>query len=100
MDVLRSRTFVAAEILLVVLNVIDAAFTHLWLTSGAASEANPLLAMAWDSHPLTFHSVKAALVLGGAAILHQLRWIQAARTAMEALAVAYGAVVAWHLVHL
>lgn len=97
---LDGRTFLLAEVLLVLLNVADAAFTHMWLANGLATEANPLLAAAWESHPVTFHGLKAGLLFSGMAILHHLRWIGAARNAMGTLAAAYGGVVAWHLAHL
>ena len=93
----RARAFLAAELTLLVLNVLDAAFTHAWLTSGVAVEANPLLAAAWETHPVTFHGLKVALVFGGAAILHYLQALPAARAAMGLATAAYGGVVAWHL---
>ena len=100
MSSLDGRAFQLAEVLLVVLNVVDAAFTHVWLANGMATEANPLLAAAWETHPVTFHGLKAGLLFSGMAILHHLRWIAAARTAMGTLAAAYGGVVAWHLANL
>lgn len=94
------RAFRLAELMLVLLNVVDAAFTHVWLSNGLATEANPLLAAAWETHPATFHGLKAGLLFSGMAILHHLRWIAAARTAMGTMAAAYGAVVAWHIANL
>lgn len=94
------RGFYLAEILLFVLSVADSAFTHLWLAQGLATEANPLLAAAWGFSPLTFHTLKAALVGGSAAILHHCRAVPAAQLVMGLSTIAYASVVAWHLVHL
>lgn len=93
------RRFALSEVLLLAFNIADSALTHRALSLGVAVESNPVLAAAWQVHPLTFHGAKAALVLGGAAILHHLRGVAAARAAMDGAAAAYGAVVAWHLAH-
>lgn len=53
-------------ILLVVLNLLDAAFTSLFLRAGLATEANPLMRAAWKASPMTFLTVKIALVSLGA----------------------------------
>lgn len=95
-----ARGFYLAEILLFVLSVADSAFTHLWLVQGLATEANPLLAAAWGVSPLTFHTLKAALVVGSAGILHMYRAVPAAQMALGFSTVAYASVVAWHVVHL
>lgn len=94
------RGFYLAEALLFVLSMADSAFTHFWLAQGLATEANPLLAAAWGFSPLTFHTLKAALVLGSAAILHHYRAVPAAKLVMGLSTVTYASVVAWHVVHL
>jgi hypothetical protein len=94
------RGFYLAEILLFVLSAADSAFTHLWLVQGVATEANPLLAAAWGFSPLTFHTLKGALLLGSASILHHYRAVPAAQLVMGLSTMAYASVVAWHVVHL
>lgn len=93
------RGFHLAGALLVVLSAFDSAFTHLWLVSGVATEANPILAAAWSLSPVTFHVLKLCLVLFGFGILHQLRRTPGAQNAMAFATAAYGAVVAWHLLN-
>ncbi len=94
----RSDAFLCSSLLL--LSTADSALTHLWLASGLATEANPLLAAAWEVHPATFHGVKAALVCGSAAILHSLHGkTPGARIVMGGAAAVYAAVVAFHLAH-
>lgn len=95
----RTQAFYVAETLLLLLSVADSVFTHRWLQTGAATEANPLLAAAWGLSPLTFHALKAVLILASASILHRLREVPAARATLAAATLAYGAVVSWHLVH-
>ncbi|MGH0028952.1 MAG: DUF5658 family protein [Myxococcota bacterium] len=52
-----------------VLNLVDAVFTLLWVWAGLASEANPLLAELVLEHPIAFVSVKLALVGLGSMLL-------------------------------
>ncbi len=94
------RDFLLGERVVVYFNVLDAGFTFFYLTAGLATEANPLLAAAWAANPLLFLLVKATLVVGGLLILHQWRHRASARTAISAAIATYGAVVAWHLLHL
>lgn len=100
MDGDNQRGFYVAELLLVLLSTADSAFTHFWLAQGVATEANPLLAAAWELSPLTFHTLKAALVVGSASILHHHRALPAAQRVLGLSTIAYASVVAWHLVHL
>ena len=94
------RGFLVAEWFLFLLNVLDAGFTHFYIASGLATEANPLMARAWDFHPGMFFSVKAFLVIAGIAILHEYRRVRFAHTALALSMGAYAAVVCWHLIHL
>lgn len=96
----RVQSFYISEALLLIFSFVDSAFTHLWLESGLATEANPLLAAAWSFSPMTFHGLKALLILMSALILHRLRDVPAARAVMATAALTYSAVVSWHLVHL
>lgn len=96
----RVHSFYIAEALLFLFSFLDSAFTHLWLTTGVASEANPILAAAWAASPLTFHGTKLVLLLTSAFILHRLREVPAAQTTMATATLGYSAVVSWHLIHL
>ena len=65
--------FVALAYSVLVLNLVDAVFTLIWVTSGHAVEANPLMAAALDKSPLYFMIAKLALVSGGVALLWRTR---------------------------
>lgn len=93
------RRFHVAAWLLFLLNVLDAAFTHFYIVKGLATEANPLMAAAWELHPGMFLTVKAFLVITGIAILHEYRSVPFAHTALGVTMLAYAGVVCWHLVH-
>jgi hypothetical protein len=54
---------------LLVLNLLDAVFTLLWVHLGVAREANPLLRDLVKGHPLAFVGVKLALVGLGSLLL-------------------------------
>jgi len=64
------RWLVAA---LLVLNLLDAIFTLLWVTSGLATEANPMMAELLRSQPVLFMLGKLALVGGGSYLLWRRR---------------------------
>lgn len=93
------RRFHLAAALLLVLSAFDSIFTHLWLVSGVATEANPILAAAWAASPFTFHALKLVLVVSGALILLALRRTPIAQTTMAIATAVYGAVVSYHLVN-
>jgi hypothetical protein len=56
-----------------VLNVVDAFLTLYWITSGLATEANPLMAVLIEEHPLVFIVVKFSLVFLGSTLLWRYR---------------------------
>lgn len=56
-----------------VLNVIDAVLTVLWVSDQAALEANPFLFELPQTHPLEFVLVKTSLVSGGTYLLWRHR---------------------------
>ncbi|MCC7000441.1 MAG: hypothetical protein IT370_37935 [Deltaproteobacteria bacterium] len=86
------RTLVSA---VVVMNLLDAVFTLIWVTSGQAVEANPLMAAALERSPLWFMVSKLTLVSFGVFILWRAR---ARRMAVGALALSLVAycVLMWH----
>jgi len=87
----------AAASAVVVLNLIDAAFTLVWVLSGVAEEANPLMAHELASGPMRFMVTKLALVSLGLLLLWRLRCRPLARLAIHGSAAAYVALFAYHL---
>jgi len=58
---------------ILILNVIDAGLTLLWVYNGLATEANPLMEDLVHNHPVRFVLVKFALVLLGSTLLWRFR---------------------------
>jgi hypothetical protein len=79
-----------------VLNVLDGAFTLLWTTAGFAEEANPLMAQVIHS-PVHFMLVKLSLVSLGLLLLWRLRWRNMAQLAIGSSAMGYAVLLAYHL---
>ena len=61
---------VRAAAVLVVLNVVDGVFTHVFLRAGVARELNPLMRLAYDGGPGLFFTCKV-LAVGAAAWILQ-----------------------------
>ena len=59
---------------ILIFNLIDALFTILWIYSGFANEANPLLAGLIKDYPAIFAAVKFALVGLGSFLLWRFRY--------------------------
>jgi len=55
------------------LNLLDAIFTLIWINSGLAREANPLLEQIVQEHPLGFAIAKLGLVTAGSWLLWRYR---------------------------
>jgi Domain of unknown function (DUF5658) len=95
----RSRSDVVltrASALLILGNLLDALFTFLFLQMNLVSEANPLMAWAYDSSPLSFMLFKISIVQLGVLVLWLLRHLPAAQVAIRAAAGLYMALVAYH----
>jgi len=58
---------------ILVLNVCDAVFTMIWIETGVATEANPLLRELVNEYPLLFVLVKTTLVSLGCLLLWRFR---------------------------
>ena len=58
---------------ILVLNILDAVFTMVWIETGVATEANPLLRTLVNEYPLGFVLVKTALVSAGCYLLWKFR---------------------------
>jgi hypothetical protein len=89
--------FLVASALLI-LNLLDAIFTLMWIHAGIAGEGNPLMDQALSGGPLGFMAVKLSLVSLGVLLLWRLRHRRAAAIAMVASATAYGSLCIYHLV--
>ena len=95
----RSRSDVVvtrALALLILGNLLDALFTYLFLQMNVVSEANPLMAWAYHSSPLSFMLLKISCVQLGVLLLWMQRHVPAAQVAIQAAAGLYMAVVAYH----
>jgi hypothetical protein len=89
---------VMAAGLLVLLNLVDGVFTHVFLKAGVARELNPLMRLAYDGSPSLFFACKVLAVGTAAWILQQ----HAARVALARRALAggialYGTICMLHL---
>ncbi|MCA9679120.1 MAG: hypothetical protein H6708_10550 [Kofleriaceae bacterium] len=88
-------TMIAGAIL--VLNLIDAVFTLIYVHLGLAVEGNPLMGQALTRGPVGFMLVKLALVSMGVLVLFRLRRRRAASVALVASAIAYSSLLVYHL---
>jgi hypothetical protein len=82
---------------LIVLNLLDAIFTLIWVRAGVASEGNPFMGEAMTHGPVGFMAIKLALVSLCVGLLWRLRHRRAAATALVTCAIAYSAVLLVHL---
>ena len=83
---------------LVVLNLVDGVFTHLFLQAGVARELNPLMRLAYDGSPSIFFGLKLLAVGVAAWVLqrHAPR-VAFARRALAGGVALYGGVCVLHL---
>jgi hypothetical protein len=79
-----------------VLNLLDVVFTLIWVHTGLAREANPLLSHLVVAHPVVFVSAKVALVSFGSWVLWRYRQKQLAALAALLLVAAYYTVLLIH----
>ena len=80
-----------------VLNVLDAIFTVIWISSGLATEANPMMADVAHTDPGLFVTVKLLLVGLGSFLLWQQRKRPGAVIGIFIVFLAYYFVVLYHL---
>ncbi len=80
-----------------VLNLLDAVLTLIWIARGAATEANPLLAELAHQRPVLFVVVKTALVSLGSLLLWRLRKRPVAVVAVFACFLSYYLLLLYHL---
>ncbi len=80
-----------------VLNLLDALFTLVWVRSGLAREANPLIDQLANQHAVGFVLVKLALVSLGSWLLWQHRERPAAVIAIVAAFLTYYLILLYHI---
>ncbi|UJR84425.1 DUF5658 family protein [Sandaracinus amylolyticus] len=101
-----ARFFSFALAALLVMNVADAILTLVWIETGLALEANPLVELALRGGPVSFMAAKLAMVSGAALVLIRLRarFTQRARrlvgAGLSAALVLYASVMTFHVAHL
>ncbi len=82
---------------ILVLNVIDAVMTVLWVADRKATESNPLLFDLPQQQPILFVLVKTSLVSGGTYLLWRHRDRPLAVVSIFVAFLAYYFLLAWHL---
>lgn len=82
---------------LLVLNLLDAILTLIWIGTGAAEEANPLLAELVVHHPILFVMAKLGLVGGASFLLWRHRYRPLAVVAIFGSFGLYYAILVHHL---
>jgi len=80
-----------------VLNLLDAVFTLVWIQAGHAREANPVLRDLIDASPVAFVGIKLGLVGLGSSLLWRHRDRPLAVIAIFLVFLAYYALLLWHL---
>ena len=91
------RTFAHALGLILVLNILDAILTSLWVSSGVAVEGNPVMAAVMQYGYGPFVLGKVALVGLGVGLLYRYREERFARLALVPAALLYSFVMGNHL---
>ena len=80
-----------------VLNLIDAVLTLVWIQTGLATEANPVMAELVHNSPVAFILAKIALVSLGSGLLWRLRTRPLAVVGIFAVFLAYYFLILYHL---
>lgn len=83
--------------LVLVLNLLDAALTSIWVSAGIVPEGNPMMAWAMELGFGAFVLSKVALVGLGGLVLYRLREVRMARVAILPAAVLYAFVMGNHV---
>jgi hypothetical protein len=81
----------------VILNLLDAIFTIVYIRLGHATESNPLMDQALSASPVLFMLAKLSLVSLGVLLLWRLRDHRAARIGLLATSSAYLLLLCYHL---
>lgn len=83
--------------LVVILNLVDAVLTLLWVHLGIAEEANALWGTMVMSRPMAFVMIKMAVVCAGVFVLVRRRDRPLARMGLGATSAVYAVLIGWHL---
>ena len=81
----------------VILNLLDAIFTLTYTSSGLATEANPVMAVALAASPVTFMIAKLALVSVCVLVLWRMRHRRTAVAGLVGATVTYTTLLLYHL---
>jgi hypothetical protein len=93
----RSTAISIAAGVVIVLNLLDAMFTIVYLQTGLATEANPLMDGVMSASPVLFMAAKLALVSLGVHLLWRFRNHRSARFGLFATSAAYTMLIGYHL---
>jgi hypothetical protein len=93
----RNNLWFAAALVLLLCNVLDAAFTLCAVQWGYATEANPLMAILLSRDPLHFVLIKHLVVSMAVLLLWRMRWHKLARLGMWTTAPAYSLLLVYHV---
>jgi hypothetical protein len=91
------KWFLGAGAAIVILNLLDAMFTLVYIRSGVATESNPLMDQALTASPVLFMIAKLGLVSLGVLLLWRLRDHRAARFGLVATSTVYMTLLVYHL---
>jgi hypothetical protein len=91
------RVYERALAAILILNLFDATFTLLWVSSGLATEANPIMAYVLGIGPGAFLFTKLGVVTLAVGLLARYPRRLAARFGVLPVLLVYGCVVATHL---
>jgi len=80
-----------------IMNVLDGIFTIIWVVTGKAVEANPLMANLINMHPVLFMGCKLLLVFLGSALLWRRRNNRAAVISIFIVFLTYYILLLYHL---
>ncbi len=78
-------------------NLLDGLFTLTFLQLDVATEANPVMRLAYQGSPVAFMLAKLLLVSVGLLVLCSHHHLRTARLAIHGAAAIYAAIVAYHL---
>ena len=92
-----SKLMLGMGAIVVILNLVDAIFTIIYIRTGLATESNPLMDKVLMSSPVLFMVAKLALVSFGVLLLWRLRSHRAARFGLFATSTAYTMLLCYHL---
>lgn len=82
---------------LIIMNLIDAVMTALWVSEGIVTEGNPLMESAISQGYSTFVLGKVFMVGMGTAVLYRLRSHRLARVSLVPLVLTYSFVIGNHI---